>query len=86
MVRRRGDKGIMESKRHIIVKQTGMDRLPANCIECTQESCNVPISKRDNCTVLKKYLNCRPDTCPLMSLNLIERKRHDGQRDNMQRN
>lgn len=52
-----------------VVYLTKMLSLPANCMECKLELCNLPTLKRDSTKVSKKYLLKRHPKCPLRTIH-----------------
>lgn len=51
----------------MIAARTNMGSMPANCMECANEFCPLPLSKRGD-TLLKKYLRKRHEECPLVEI------------------
>lgn len=48
-----------------IVYETGMKKMPDNCLECTMYQCNLATYRKNTEKVKKPYLTKRHKECPL---------------------
>jgi hypothetical protein len=54
----------------MIVKKTGMENMPSNCLDCTDVFCNLPLKKgyNNNDVILKRYTKKRHENCSLIDI------------------
>ena len=71
MLQAQGNELAMEEyKMGKIVSKTSMNEMPKNCLDCKQVFCKLPLKRRTEYAMLKKYENKRHAECPLVEIEL----------------